>query len=121
MPRALLFARSLPLMSVRKRASARLHMTALLGSLARWPHWSSLLKPLERKEPDEPMSLCGGAHGAGAYPAVSISIRCCSVVPDSSLLRRPEKMPSCLRRALPAARLTSIISGCSISARGGMA
>jgi len=39
------------------------------------------------------------------HPAVSISIRCCSVDPFSSLFRRPEKMPSCLRSALPAARL----------------
>jgi hypothetical protein len=45
------------------------------------------------------------------YPAVNISIRCCSVVPGSSLFLRPEKIPSCLSKASPAARLTSIISG----------
>lgn len=55
------------------------------------------------------------------HPAVSISIRCCSVVPGSSLLRRPEKMPFCFSKALPAARLTSIISCCSMSFFGGMA
>lgn len=66
--------------------------------------------------------VIGEADGRGrSYPAVSISIRCCSVVPGSSLLRSPEKMPSCRRRALPAARLTSIISVCSISLRGGIA
>jgi hypothetical protein len=32
---------SLALMSLRSRASARLQMTALLGSPARWPHVSS--------------------------------------------------------------------------------
>ena len=47
-PTALLLARvSLPLISVRKRARARLQMTALLGSPARWPQRSSLLKPLK--------------------------------------------------------------------------
>lgn len=45
MPTALLPI-SLPLMSERSRASARLQMTALLGSPARWPHESSWLKPL---------------------------------------------------------------------------
>ena len=45
-PTALLLAASLPLMSVRRRASAMLQMTALLGSPARWPQWSSWLKPL---------------------------------------------------------------------------
>lgn len=54
------------------------------------------------------------------YPAVNISIRCCSVVPGSSLFLNPEKMPSCFNKALPAARLTSIISCCSMSFRGGM-
>ena len=47
-PTALLFASSLPLISVRRRASARLQITALLGSPALWPHLSSLLKPLSR-------------------------------------------------------------------------
>ena len=41
-PIALLFANSLPLISVRNRARARLQMTALLGSPARWPQRSSL-------------------------------------------------------------------------------
>jgi hypothetical protein len=45
-PTALLFARSLPLISVRSRASAMLQITALLGSPARCPHLSSWLKPL---------------------------------------------------------------------------
>lgn len=40
MPTALLF-RSLPLISVRNRASAMLQITALLGSPARWPQRSS--------------------------------------------------------------------------------
>jgi hypothetical protein len=40
-PTALLFARSFPLISVLNRASAMLHITALLGSPARWPHLSS--------------------------------------------------------------------------------
>lgn len=44
-PTALLFARS-PLISVRSLASARLQMTALLGSGARCPHWSSRSNPL---------------------------------------------------------------------------
>jgi hypothetical protein len=35
-----------PRMSVRRRARAMLHMTALFGSPARWPHVSSWLKPL---------------------------------------------------------------------------
>ena len=55
------------------------------------------------------------------HPAVNISIKCCSVVPGSSLFRRPEKIPFCFSKASPAARLTSIISCCSISRRGGMA
>ena len=46
MPTALLLARSLPLMSVRRRANAMLQMTALFGSPARCPHWSSWLNPL---------------------------------------------------------------------------
>lgn len=46
MPTALLLARSFPLMSVRNRANAMLQMTALFGSPARCPHWSSWLKPL---------------------------------------------------------------------------
>ena len=54
------------------------------------------------------------------HPAVSISIRCCSVVPGSSLFRRPEKMPSCFSNASPAARLTSSISGCEMSRCGGI-
>jgi hypothetical protein len=37
---------SLPRMSDLSRASARLQMTALLGSPALWPHLSSWLKPL---------------------------------------------------------------------------
>lgn len=37
-------------MSVRSLARARLQMTALLGSGARWPHLSSWLKPLEVKK-----------------------------------------------------------------------
>lgn len=45
-PTALLLARSLPLISVLRRARAMLQMTALLGSPARWPHRSSWLKPL---------------------------------------------------------------------------
>lgn len=45
MPIALL-PTSLPRMSLRSRASARLQMTALFGSPARWPQWSSWLKPL---------------------------------------------------------------------------
>jgi hypothetical protein len=56
-----------------------------------------------------------------SYPAVNISIRCCSVVPGSSLFLSPLKMPSCFNNALPAARLTSSISGWSISRLGGMA
>jgi hypothetical protein len=60
------------------------------------------------------------AFGGYAYPAVNISMRCCSVVPGSSLFLRPEKMPSCLSNASPAARLTSIISGCVMSRWGGM-
>jgi hypothetical protein len=51
------------------------------------------------------------AEANDTYPAVNISIRCCSVVPGSSLFLRPEKIPSCLSKASPAARLTSIISG----------
>lgn len=47
----------------------------------------------------------------GTHPAVNISIRCCSVVPGSSLFLRPEKMPSCFNSASPAARLISSISG----------
>lgn len=46
MPTALL-PMSLPRMSDRRRASAKLQMTALLGSPARWPHWSSWLNPLQ--------------------------------------------------------------------------
>jgi hypothetical protein len=34
---------------VRRRARAILQMTALFGSPARWPHWSSWLKPLQAK------------------------------------------------------------------------
>jgi hypothetical protein len=45
MPTELLLDRS-PRMSVRSFAKARLQMTALLGSGARWPHWSSRSKPL---------------------------------------------------------------------------
>jgi hypothetical protein len=45
MPTALL-PMSLPRMSERRRASASEQMTALLGSPARWPQWSSWLKPL---------------------------------------------------------------------------
>lgn len=56
----------------------------------------------------------------GAYPAVSISIRCASVVPGSSLRFRPEKMPSCFWRACAAALLTLIISALVMSALGGM-
>jgi hypothetical protein len=55
------------------------------------------------------------------YPAVNISIKCCSVVPGSSLFLKPEKMPSCFSSALPAALFTSIISVDSMSLRGGMA
>ncbi len=55
------------------------------------------------------------------YPAVSISIRCASVVPGSSLLLRPEKIPFWRSSALAAARLTAIISGWSILALGGRA
>jgi len=47
MPTAGLVARASPLTSVRRRARAKLQMTVLLGSPARWPHRSSLLKPLE--------------------------------------------------------------------------
>lgn len=46
-PTALLFPRSLPRISLRSLASARLQTTALPGSPARWPHLSSWLKPLE--------------------------------------------------------------------------
>jgi hypothetical protein len=59
--------------------------------------------------------------GEYIYPAVSISIRCCSVVPGSSLFLRPEKMPSCFSSAFPAALFTSIISVCSMSRLGGIA
>lgn len=45
-PTALLLPRSLPLMSVLRRARAMLQMTALLGSPARCPHRSSWLNPL---------------------------------------------------------------------------
>lgn len=55
------------------------------------------------------------------HPAVNISMRCCSVVPGSSLLRSPEKIPSCFRSASPAARFTSIISGWEMSRCGGIA
>lgn len=41
MPTALLFPRSLPRISLRSLASARLQTTALPGSPARWPHLSS--------------------------------------------------------------------------------
>jgi hypothetical protein len=44
-PTALLLI-SLPLISVRNLARAMLQITALLGSPARCPHWSSWLKPL---------------------------------------------------------------------------
>ena len=37
-----------PRMSVRNLASARLQITALFGSFARWPQWSSWLNPLLR-------------------------------------------------------------------------
>lgn len=57
----------------------------------------------------------------GTHPAVNISIRCASVVPGSSLLFRPLKMPSCLSKARAAARLTSIISAWPISFLCGMA
>lgn len=111
-PTTLLPARS-PLMSVRSLANAKLQMTALFGSPARWPHISSWSKPLyESVSPNQSVSC--------TYPAVNISIKCCSVVPVSSLLLKPEKMPSCLSSALPAARFTSIISTCSISCFGGM-
>lgn len=116
MPTALLFARSLPLMSVRRRARAMLQMTALFGSPARCPHRSSWLKPLHLR-----LVLSSLRLKDGAYPAVNISMRCCSVVPGSSLLRSPEKMPSCFSSASPAARLTSIISGCEMSRWGGIA
>lgn len=108
-----LFPSSFPRISVRNRARARLQMTALFGSFALWPQWSLRLKPLFQIS----SSLLSDRR---AYPAVSISIRCCSVVPGSSLRRNPEKIPSCFNSALPAALFTSIISGCSIPACGGM-
>lgn len=46
-PTALLLDKS-PRMSVRSLARARLQITALLGSGARWPHWSSRSNPLCR-------------------------------------------------------------------------
>ena len=48
MPTALLLANSLPLMSVLRRARAKLHITALLGSPARCPQRSSLWNPLQK-------------------------------------------------------------------------
>jgi hypothetical protein len=63
---------------------------------------------------------CSKVHEQ-VYPAVSISIRCCSVVPGSSLFLSPENIPSCFNRAFPAALFTSIISACSMSLRGGIA
>ena len=103
-----------PRMSVRNLARAKLQMTALFGSFARWPQWSSWLNPL--------LTISRGRDSIWdvTHPAVNISIRCCSVVPVSSLRRKPEKIPSCFNKAFPAALFTSIISGCSISARGGM-
>ena len=76
------------------------------------------------------VSMCvaergGGNEGVGremewAYPAVNISIKCASVVPGSSLFLSPLKMPSWRSSAWAAARLTSIISGWSMSCLGGM-
>lgn len=109
-----LFPISPPRMSVRNLASARLQMTALFGSFALWPQWSSWLNPLSN------VSNYPCYCSLNTYPAVNISIKCCSVVPVSSLLRSPEKIPSCFNNAFPAALLTSIISGCSISGRGGI-
>ena len=41
------------------------------------------------------VAWCRQRDGLGEnHPAVNISIRCCSVVPVSSLLLRPENMPS---------------------------
>ena len=115
MPTTLLLASSLPLISVLRRARARLQMTALLGSGARWPQRSSLWKPLlgnQQLHQSDRRDIKGWTViKKSAYPAVSISIRCCSVVPVSSLRRNPEKMPFCSSNALPAARFTSIISG----------
>lgn len=116
MPTALLLAAESPRMSVRKRANAIEQMTALLGSAARWPQVSARSKPLRSEVSQEHRRR----RQNQAYPAVNISIRCCSVVPGSSLFRSPENIPSCFRRALPAARFTSIISFCSMSLRGGM-
>lgn len=117
MPTAFEFAAS-PRMSVRRRARAIEQTTALLGSAARWPHISAASKPLDASQCKVKTAK---ADVINDYPAVSISIRCCSVVPGSSLFRRPEKIPSCFNNALPAARLTSVISSRSISFRGGMA
>jgi hypothetical protein len=117
MPTALLPI-SLPRMSDRSRASARLQMTALLGSPARCPQESSWLKPLISPSISISYTLI---IVPVTYPAVSISIRCASVVPGSSLRLSPEKMPFWRSSARAAARLTSIMSGWLMSARGGMA
>ena len=55
------------------------------------------------------------------HPAVNISMRCCSVVPGSSLFLNPENIPSCFNSAFPAALFTSIISCASIFFLGGIA
>ncbi len=62
----------------------------------------------------------GGWRLVETYPAVSISIKCCSVVPVSSLLLNPLKIPFCSNSALPAACFTSTISVLSILAFGGI-
>ena len=50
----------------------------------------------------------------------ALTKRVLKILQDNKLFLKPEKMPSCFSRALPAARLTSIISCCSMSFRGGM-
>lgn len=117
-PTALLFAAS-PLISVRSRASAMEQMTALFGSAARWPQVSVWSKPLSKSSAHQAFRSI--ATKWIRYPAVSISIKCCSVLPASSDFLSPEKMPSWRSNALPAARLTSIISCASMSRLGGIA
>lgn len=117
MPTALAAPAESPRTSVRRRASAMEQITAFCGSAARCPQVSSWLNPLScvsTSRKDMKMMM-------RSYPAVSISMRCCSVVPGSSLFLRPEKMPFCRSSALLAARLISIISCCWMSLLGGMA
>lgn len=76
-PTALLLAKS-PLMSVRSLASAKLQMTALFGSPARWPHRSSWLKPLNMSVIDSVNLLW--------FPTLLLTSQS-SVAPLSQLLR----------------------------------